>query len=259
MEGQGWIVTWCVGHLVELVEPHEYHAEWKRWSLQTLPMLPEQFQLRAVERSAKQYNIVRKLLLSKEVTEVINACDAGREGELIFRYAYTLAGAKAPVRRLWISSMTDTAIKDGLAHLRPSSALDALYDAARCRSEADWLVGLNATRGLTVHSRSSSNADYKASLYSVGRVQTPTLAVLVDRERDILKFVPEDYWHVDVIFEAPKGRYKGRWFRIEAPPHAKIVSPLQLLDDAPNKDAAPTEAASKNQWWWIGSNGSRCE
>ena len=130
LEGPGWIITWCIGHLVELIEPHEYDPEWKRWSLACLPMLPEPFQLRPAQGTASQFQIVKRLLNRSDIAEVVNGCDAGREGELIFRYVYTLSGAHRPVRRLWISSMTDQAIQEGLDRLRPSAEFDRLYDAA---------------------------------------------------------------------------------------------------------------------------------
>src|SRR4051812_8090359 len=152
-EGAGRVITWCVGHLVELEEPAAYDGRWKAWRLETLPMLPSEFRLRPVAGTAAQFRAVKALLLDRRFTEVVNACDAGREGELIFRYVYHLAGSRLPARRLWISSLTDEAIRQGMAALRPATQYDALADAARCRSEADWLVGLNATRAITVRNR----------------------------------------------------------------------------------------------------------
>src|SRR5688500_13652952 len=140
------VITWCVGHLVELDEPAAYDPRWKAWRLDTLPMLPEAFRLRPARHAIAQLRAVAKLLRDRRCTSVVNACDAGREGELIFRYVYQFAGGGPPVRRLWISSLTDDAIRRGFAQLRPGAQLDALGDAARSRSEADWLVGMNATR-----------------------------------------------------------------------------------------------------------------
>jgi DNA topoisomerase-3 len=188
-----WI-TWCVGHLVELCEPEAYRPEWKTWSLRLLPMLPEEFRLRAKKTCAEQWHTVRAALRDRAVKEVINACDAGREGELIFRYAYELAACKKPVQRLWLSSLTDSAIAAGMASLRPSRAYNCLGDAARCRAEADWMVGLNATRALTISQRGAGGAH--SALLTVGRVQTPTLAMLHGREQQIEKFVSEPFWQV---------------------------------------------------------------
>jgi DNA topoisomerase-3 len=210
--GDRHVITWCLGHLVELDEPASYDPAWKRWSLDTLPMLPERFKLRAVRSSFAQWKVVRELLRSRDFSEVVNACDAGREGELIFRLCYDLAGSRLPARRLWVSSLTDTALKSGFAKLRPAREYDPLAEAARCRSEADWLVGLNATRAFTVRNRGASSA-----LLSIGRVQTPTLAMVVVRERAIRAFVPKDYWEVHAAFAVDPARegepavFKARW------------------------------------------------
>jgi DNA topoisomerase-3 len=215
IEGQGRVLTWCIGHLVELEEPAAYDERWKAWRLDTLPMLPESFKLRPVAGTRDQLRTVRELLRDKRFTEVVNACDAGREGELIFRYVYELAGSRIPIRRLWISSLTDEAVRAGFAGLRAGADFDALAAAARCRSEADWLVGMNATRAVTVSSRFASprprtpqppqrgrgkRGQSDSPLYSIGRVQTPTLAILVRREREIREFKPRDYWEVRGVF-----------------------------------------------------------
>jgi DNA topoisomerase-3 len=189
-EGDDRVISWCIGHLVELEEPASYDGRWKSWRMDTLPMVPAEFKLRAVPGTRDQLKAVCDLLCDKRFTEVINACDAGREGELIFRYVYQIAGSQIPIRRLWISSLTDEAIRQGFAGLRPGRELEALADAARCRSEADWLVGLNATRAVTLRHRRGDNS----TLFSIGRVQTPTLAILVEREKQIRAFVPDDYW-----------------------------------------------------------------
>ncbi|MCK6527086.1 DNA topoisomerase 3, partial [Myxococcota bacterium] len=209
IRGTDAVVTWCVGHLVSLAEPHEIDARWKGWSMAHLPMVPERFPLRALPEARDQWEVVRDLMRSREVSEVVNACDAGREGELIFRLCYELSGCGRPTRRLWISSMTDEAIRKGLAALRPGEDLDPLGDAARCRAEADWLVGLNATRALTVRGRQAGGRD--SPLYSVGRVQTPTLAMLVAREREIRAFVARPFWVVKAVFEVEGGRYPAQW------------------------------------------------
>lgn len=195
-EGGARVITWCIGHLVELEEPAAYRAEWRAWRWDALPMVPERFQLRPVVTTAEHFRRVRELLRERRFDEVVNACDAGREGELIFRYLYELAGCRLPVRRLWISSLTDEAIVTGFARLRPGASFDALADAARCRSEADWLVGMNATRAVTLRGRGASSNGERSPLYSIGRVQTPTLALLVEREHAIQDFVPRDYHEV---------------------------------------------------------------
>jgi DNA topoisomerase-3 len=217
IEGSGRVITWCIGHLVELEEPAAYDPAWKAWRLDTLPMLPATFKLRPVPGTRDQLRAVTELLRDRRFTEVVNACDAGREGELIFRYVYELAGSRLPIKRLWISSLTDEAIRAGFARLRPGVELDALAGAARCRSEADWLVGMNATRAVTVSSRAAAprprpahpprrgqRGQSDSPLYSIGRVQTPTLAILVRRELEIRQFRPCDYWEVRGLF-APEG------------------------------------------------------
>jgi DNA topoisomerase-3 len=208
IEGGDRVITWCLGHLVEFEEPDAYDTAWKPWRLSSLPMLPEAFKLRPVRSSASQWKVVRALLRDRRFDEVVNACDAGREGEHIFRLCHELAGAKAPVRRLWISSLTEAAIREGFARLEPSARYDALGDAARCRAEADWLVGINATRAVTVRGRSAGSD----ALFSVGRVQTPTLAMLVARDQAIRAFVPKDYWELAGDFTTAAGvRFAARW------------------------------------------------
>jgi DNA topoisomerase-3 len=204
-EGTDHVITWCIGHLVELEEPATYDPAWKPWRLDALPMIPAAFRLRASAHAAGHLRAVRALLRDRRFRGAINACDAGREGELIFRYVYQFAGARLPVRRLWISSMTDEAIRKGLATLRPAVQLDPLADAARSRSEADWLVGMNATRAVTVRNREGGHT----SLYSIGRVQTPTLAMIVRRELEIRAFVPRDYWEVRAELATAEGRTFG--------------------------------------------------
>ena len=202
------VITWCVGHLAELEEPAAYDPRWKLWRLDTLPMIPPEFKLRPSTFAPEQYRAVRALLRDRRFGEVVNACDAGREGELIFRYVYQLAASRLPIRRLWISSLTDESIRRGLSALESGSRYDALADAARCRSEADWLVGLNATRALTARTRTGQ----KGTLYSIGRVQTPTLAMLTSREKAIRAFVPKSYWEVRGTFATSAGgRFHGLW------------------------------------------------
>ncbi len=204
----GFAITWCVGHLVELDEPAAYDPAWKAWRLDVLPMLPAELRLRAASHARDQLRAVTTLLRDRRFTGAINACDAGREGELIFRYVYEYARCRLPVRRLWVSSLTDEAIRRGFAALRPGDQLDPLADAARCRSEADWLVGMNATRAVTSKGRLAGHD----ALYSIGRVQTPTLAMLVEREHAITTFVPRDYWEVHGRFRtAGSAELVARW------------------------------------------------
>lgn len=191
LTSERYVITWCIGHLVELCEPHEYDPAWKPWRLDRLPMLPKPFKLRPIRTSLRQWKVVRELLRSRSFSAVINACDAGREGELIFRLCYELAGCRLPIERLWISSLTEQAISQGLSSLRPGREFDNLASAARCRTEADWLVGMNATRAVTVWRRGADSV-----LCSLGRVQTPTLGIMVQREQQIRRFVPCDYFEV---------------------------------------------------------------
>jgi DNA topoisomerase-3 len=208
LEGPEHVVTWAVGHLVQLAEPDEYDPKYKRWRMDDLPIVPEHFKLVVRdERSRKQMTVVSRQLAREDVAEVVNACDAGREGELIFAYLYEKAKAKKPVRRLWLNSMTNAAMKEALASLRPASEFELLEAAARSRSEADWIVGMNATRAATIRLRSSFDG-----AVSLGRVQTPTLAIVARREEEIKAFVPEPYWLVDATFAADgERRYEGRF------------------------------------------------
>src|SRR4051812_22304107 len=174
LESESHVVTWAVGHLVQLAEPDEYDPKFKKWRMADLPIVPDEFKLVVRdERSRKQFSVITKLLKRADVDLVINACDAGREGELIFAWLYEKAGARKPVQRLWLSSMTTAAIKEAFAALRPAQEFDPLEKAARSRSEADWIVGMNATRAATIRLRSSFDG-----AVSLGRVQTPTLAIV---------------------------------------------------------------------------------
>src|SRR5437588_10728440 len=207
-ESEDTIVTFAVGHLVELVAPEEYDDRFKRWRMDDLPIVPEEFRLHARDKKAeKQLKAIHKLLKREDVDRIINACDAGREGELIFAYIYETSGVEKPVERLWISSMTKQAIREGFEQLRPGEQLRQLEAAARSRSEADWLVGMNATRAATIRGRA-----WVGGVVSLGRVQTPTLALMVKREREIQAFVPEPYWLVHAQFDP---RYEGLWFEGE--------------------------------------------
>jgi DNA topoisomerase-3 len=205
LHGNGYVVTWAIGHLVALAQPHEIRPEWRSWRRDLLPMLPDCWPLVVGENTKEQFEVVRKILTSHRIGAIICATDAGREGELIFRYIYEAAGCDKPVQRLWISSLTPEAIRDGFNKLRDSHEYDALADAARGRSRADWLVGMNLSRAYTL----AFNEEF-----SVGRVQTPTLAMLVERELAIRNFVPEDYRNVVGTFSPRAGeQYQGTWFR----------------------------------------------
>jgi DNA topoisomerase-3 len=198
LEGPEHVVTWAVGHLVQLAEPEAYDAKYKSWRMADLPIVPERFKLEVRdERSRKQMSVVTKQLGREDVEEVVNACDAGREGELIFAYLFEKAKGKKPVKRLWLNSMTTAAMKSALAALRPEQEFERLEEAARSRSEADWIVGMNATRAATIRLRSSFDG-----AVSLGRVQTPTLAIVARREEEIRAFKPEPYWLVDATFAA---------------------------------------------------------
>jgi len=207
-ESKAYVLSSAIGHLLELVPPEGVEVKRGKWSFANLPVIPPHFDLQPIERTEDRLKLLVKLLRRKDVTGVINACDAGREGELIFRYIMRHAAVKKPIERLWLQSMTPSAIREGFENLRRDRDLLALADAAVSRSESDWLVGINGTRAMTAFN-SKEGGFYKTT---VGRVQTPTLTVLVDREERIRKFVPRDYWEVHGTFAASAGEYAGRWF-----------------------------------------------
>lgn len=196
--GNKYIVTWAVGHLVTLWEPEEYNPIYKKWRFDTLPIIPEVMKIKPIEDTKKQFEILKNLMNRSDISSLICATDAGREGELIFRYTYEAAGCTKPFNRLWISSMTDEAIKEGFENIKPGAEYDNLYHSAKCRSEADWLVGMNASRAYTLK--------YNV-LLSVGRVQTPTLAIMTERQKEIDNFIPKDYFEVVSKFDG----FKGTW------------------------------------------------
>ena len=207
--GKDYVVTWALGHLVTLKEPQELDERYTRWKKEDLPILPARMETKVIKKTKSQFLAVKKLMNDKETGDIICATDSGREGELIFRYIYEQAGCRKPVRRLWISSMTDEAIRAGFDSLRPSADYDALYASARCRADADWLIGMNATRAYTIR---------YGVLLSIGRVQTPTLSMLVKRRREIDAFVPQVYYLVNADF----GDYKGVY--IDAKGEKKIAT-----------------------------------
>jgi DNA topoisomerase III len=230
LEGPEHVVSWAVGHLVQLADPDEYDERFKKWRMADLPIVPEHFKLVIRdERSRKQMNVVKRQLDRDDIDLVVNACDAGREGELIFAYLYEKSGSRKPVKRLWLNSMTTQAIREAFAELRPGSELASLEAAARSRSEADWIVGMNATRAATIRLRSSFDG-----AVSLGRVQTPTLAILARREEEIRAFTPEPYWIVDATFDpvadGPRV-YEGR-YHAGANPRIATADEARAIVDA---------------------------
>jgi DNA topoisomerase-3 len=207
-EADDWIVTSAVGHLVEIQAPEEFDVKRGKWSFANLPVIPPYFDLKPIDKTKTRLNAIVKLAKRKDVGALVNACDAGREGELIFRLIQQYAKAKHPVKRLWLQSMTPAAIREGFASLRTDAQMMPLADAARCRSEADWMVGINGTRAMTAF----NSRDGGFFLTTVGRVQTPTLSVVVEREEKIRKFVSRNYWEIHASFAAEAGDYPGKWF-----------------------------------------------
>ena len=205
LEGNGYQVTWTFGHLCTLKEPHDYNGQWKTWMLSSLPMIPARFGIKLIDNDvyARQFEIIRTLM--QEADEIINCGDAGQEGELIQRWVMLKAGAKCPVKRLWISSLTEESIREGFSHLRPETDFRLLYEAGLARAIGDWILGMNATRLYTL--RYGRNRQ----VLSIGRVQTPTLAMIVNRQEEIDHFVPEPYWELktvyrDVTFSSTHGK-----------------------------------------------------
>ena len=207
-ESEHFLVTSAVGHLLEIKAPEEYDVKRGKWSFAHLPVIPPHFDLAPLDKTKGRLNAIVKLVKRKDVSELINACDAGREGELIFRLIQQHSKSKHPVKRLWLQSMTPAAIRDGFEHLRSDKQMLPLADAARCRSEADWLVGINGTRAMTAF----NSRDGGFFLTTVGRVQTPTLSIMVEREEQIRKHVSRDYWEVRATFAVNAGEYEGKWF-----------------------------------------------
>src|SRR3954447_15795431 len=223
LETDEYVITWAVGHLVELSEPEEYDERFKKWRMADLPIVPDAFKLRPRDgKSKKQLQLIHKLIARDDVERIVNACDAGREGELIFAYTYETAKKKKPVQRLSLNSMTKKAIQEAFEQLRPGEEMKQLEAAARSRSEADWLVGMNATRAASIRLRAAFDG-----AVSLGRVQTPTLALVARREEEIRAFVPEPYWLVEALFGAANGDYVSRYLggkRIAEEEATKVVA-----------------------------------
>jgi DNA topoisomerase III len=241
-ENDRYVVTSAVGHLVEIAAPEAYDVKRGKWSFANLPVVPPHFDLAPIDKSKGRLNAIVKLAKRKDVSELINACDAGREGELIFRLIQQYAKAKQPVKRLWLQSMTPQAIRDGFDKLRSDAQMQGLADAARSRSEADWLVGINGTRAMTAF----NSRDGGFFLTTVGRVQTPTLSIVVEREEKIRKHIARDYWEVKATFGAEAGEYDGKWFD---PTFKKSDTDAELRNDRlwTKADAEALASAVRNK------------
>src|SRR5437879_4541246 len=207
-ESDAYALSSAVGHLLQLAVPEGHEVKRGKWTFAHLPVIPPHFDLKPIEKNEARLKLLVKLIKRKDVDALINACDAGREGELIFRYIVRHARTSKPNKRLWLQSMTPAAIREGFEHLRDDVTMRPLADAAVCRSESDWLVGINGTRAMTAFNSKTGGFH----LTTVGRVQTPTLAILVEREERIKNFVSKDYWEIQGTFGAQAGEYPGRWF-----------------------------------------------
>jgi len=207
-ESDEFVVSSAVGHLLEIAAPDAYEVKRGKWSFANLPVIPPHFDLRPIAKTEARLKVLQKLIKRKDINRLINACDAGREGELIFRLIAQHTKAPQKIERLWLQSMTPQAIRDGFTKLRSDEELHNLANAARCRSESDWLVGINGTRAMTAFNSKSGGF----FLTTVGRVQTPTLSIVVEREELIRKFISRDYWEVTAEFICAAGIYQGKWF-----------------------------------------------
>ncbi|QJC58159.1 DNA topoisomerase 3 [Polaromonas vacuolata] len=248
-ESEEWLVTSAVGHLVEIQAPEEFDVKRGKWSFANLPVIPPFFDLKPMDKTKTRLNAIVKLSKRKDVGALVNACDAGREGELIFRLIQQYAKSKHPVKRLWLQSMTPAAIRDGFESLRSEQQMQGLADAARSRSEADWLVGINGTRAMTAF----NSRDGGFFLTTVGRVQTPTLSVVVEREEKIRKFISRNYWEVQAVFEAEAGQYPGKWFDptwTKAAAHAAAASRINSAAPQDGLAAPESDPELKNDRVW---------
>ncbi|MBD5801441.1 DNA topoisomerase 3 [Azoarcus sp. Aa7] len=229
-ESDEYVLSSAVGHLLELVVPDEYEVKRGKWTFAHLPVIPPQFALKPIEKTDDRLKLLTRLIKRKDVTGLINACDAGREGELIFNFIAQHAKSDKPVRRLWLQSMTATAIRDGFTHLRSAQEVEGLRSAAVCRAESDWLIGINGTRAMTAFNSRTGGFH----LTTVGRVQTPTLAIVVEREQKIRQFKPRDYWELEASFGCQAGGYAGRWFdeKFKKPEGDEHATAFRLWDKA---------------------------
>ena len=243
-ESASHIVTSAVGHLLEIKAPEEYDVKRGKWSFANLPVIPPHFELNPIDKTKTRLNAILRLVKRKDVSELINACDAGREGELIFRLIQQHAKSKLPVKRLWLQSMTPAAIRDGFEHLRSDRQMLPLADAARCRSEADWLVGINGTRAMTAF----NSRDGGFFLTTVGRVQTPTLSIMVEREEKIRKHVSRDYWEIRANFAVAAGEYEGKWFDPKWKKGQLTGADAATQAKANEADATDPDARSDRLW-----------
>ena len=234
LTGAGYVITWAIGHLVTLKEPQELDERYTKWRAQDLPILPRKMETKVIRKTAAQFKTVKKLMNDEETADIICATDSGREGELIFRYIYEQAGCCKPVRRLWISSMTDEAIRAGFDSLKPSSEYDALYRSARCRADADWLIGMNATRAYTLR---------YGVLLSIGRVQTPTLSMLVKRRKEIDSFVPKTYYTVHADF----GDYRGVYVNARGEKRIDSLETAQAIAARAARQTGVVEEATRQR------------
>jgi DNA topoisomerase-3 len=232
MENREYIITWCVGHLIQLAYPEEYDSKYKRWNIRDLPIFPNKFKYNVIPQTKKQYETVKSLMLDERVDEIICATDAGREGQLIFGYVYINASCNKPVRRLWISSMTDEAISEGFNNLKDNKEYFSLYQSARARSEADWLVGINATRLFTVK--------YNQKL-TIGRVQTPTLSLIVSRQKEIDEFVPQPFYEVTADCEM----FTATWFNKKGTRIDEIEKAEAIVNKCKDKEGSITKIKTK--------------
>src|SRR6478672_7176366 len=240
-ENENYIISSAVGHLVELCLPSELDVKRGKWSFANLPIIPDEFALKPIEKSKPRFNQLKRLIARKDVTELINACDAGREGELIFRYLVKLTGSKKPVRRLWLQSMTAESIRTAFAHLRSNEEMIPLAEAAVCRSESDWLVGINGTRAMTAFNNKAGGFQ----LTPVGRVQTPTLAILTEREERIREFKSRPFFEVFGDFEVKAGQYRGRWFREDFAKNGDEDARAERIWDVKDADAIKERCLGK--------------
>src|ERR1700738_943865 len=240
-ENESYVISSAIGHLVELCMPGELDKKRGKWSFQNLPIIPERFELKPIEKTESRFKLLKRLMKRDDINLIINACDAGREGELIFRYLVQLAGIRKPLKRLWLQSMTLPSIKSAFDRLRTDAEMIPLAEAAVCRSEGDWLVGIEHTRGMSAFNSKVGGFQ----LTPVGRVQTPTLAILVEREQRIRSFEPRTFWEVMADFDVQKGRYRGRWFDEQFAKDSDEERKAERIWDRPKAEAILKEVLGK--------------